>query len=83
MADCDEALRELYNYLHNELSDEDRAFITEHLDDCPDCGRAYTFQEQFKVVVARGCQEIPPAELRERIRSMLREPSLWPDDWAR
>ena len=41
---CDEALEELYGYLDGELTEERRALIGAHIDDCTPCFDAFDFE---------------------------------------
>jgi mycothiol system anti-sigma-R factor len=67
MADdgCGETIRELETFLDNELSDDARAQIQEHLDGCVDCLQAFDFQAELKAVIRLKCRsdEIPPSLL--------------------
>jgi mycothiol system anti-sigma-R factor len=71
---CDEALANLYTFLDGEIDDDAIVSrIEAHLDDCPPCGGAFTFEQRLRVVVrTRLREEIPPAMV-ERIRFAIRE----------
>jgi mycothiol system anti-sigma-R factor len=71
--DCDDALQELYSFLDGELTEETRARILQHLEDCPPCFDCYDFQAELKTVISRKCQERVPEGLRDRILAALRE----------
>ena len=43
MADCNETLRELYQFIDGELDEAARKHIQGHLDDCSPCLAAYDF----------------------------------------
>ena len=74
--DCDDHLHELSDYLHGgELTPEKTAHFSEHLDDCPPCLETADFQAELRAVIAKRCCEEVPAELRERIESLLRDPA--------
>lgn len=73
MTECDEpdcmaTIRELDRFLDQELSDEARASIRHHLDDCPDCNHAFDFHAELKQVIGAKCanDEMPP-DLLSRI----------------
>jgi mycothiol system anti-sigma-R factor len=73
-ADCGEVLSEVYLYLDLECSEDRRALIRRHLDDCTDCLHEYGIEHEVKALVARCCgDEVAPVELRERVRVKLRE----------
>ncbi len=66
--DCNDTLRELYNFLDAELSDTARRSTSEHLDGCPDCLSAFDFHAELKQVIQAKCHEDEmPADLLSRI----------------
>ena len=67
MADCNDTLRELYQYLDGQLSDDDRAHIEHHLDDCSPCLEAFDFEAELRLVIRHRCVDQVPDELRQRI----------------
>ncbi|HVX16688.1 MAG TPA: mycothiol system anti-sigma-R factor [Acidimicrobiales bacterium] len=73
MSDCDDALHELYTFLDGELTDEKRARISRHIDDCGSCLEVFDFQVELRAVVQRRCQEQVPEALKARIAAALRE----------
>jgi mycothiol system anti-sigma-R factor len=68
---CDDALHVLYHYLDNELTDESRRQIQQHLDDCPPCYEAFDFEAELRIVIAKKCVEKVPDSLRERIADLI------------
>ena len=73
-ADCSEVLEEVYLYLDLECSEDRRALIQKHLDDCTYCLREYGIEHEVKALVARCCgAEKAPTELRDRLRLKLSE----------
>jgi mycothiol system anti-sigma-R factor len=71
-SDCSEVLGEVYLYLDLECSEQRRALIQKHLDDCSGCLREFGIEHLVKALVARCCgAERAPAELRERLRIKL------------
>jgi mycothiol system anti-sigma-R factor len=72
--DCGVVISEVYLYLDLECSEDRRALIQKHLDDCSDCLREYGIEHEVKALVARCCgDERAPRELRERLRLKLNE----------
>ena len=67
MADCNDTLRELYQYLDGELTDGDRTHIQGHLDDWSPCLAAYAFEAELRLVVRNRCVDQVPESLRARI----------------
>ena len=78
MADCNETLRELYQYLDGELTDDDRTHIQAHLDDCSPCLEAFDFEAELRMVVRYRCIDQVPDELRARIFAALRQEGCEP-----
>ena len=75
--DCSAVLSEVYLYLDLECSEDRRALIQKHLDECSGCLREYGIEHEVKALVARCCgDEVAPVELRERVRVKLRELSV-------
>jgi len=70
--DCSEVIEEVYLYLDLECSEDRRALIQKHLDECSGCLREYGIEHEVKALVARCCgAEKAPTELRERLRIKL------------
>jgi mycothiol system anti-sigma-R factor len=69
--DCTETHLRVYEYLDGELTVWKRLAITRHLDECPPCGEAFTFEVDLRRVVVSKCAEDVPAELKERIARAL------------
>jgi len=65
MPDCNETLRELENFLDDELTDDAKTVIHSHLAGCPDCLQAFDFHAELKAVIAAKCHndEMPPGLL--------------------
>lgn len=66
-SDCNEALRELYEYLDGELTSERRTLIHRHLDRCPPCNGLGDFEIELRQVIAMRCQETVPDHLKDRV----------------
>ena len=73
MADCNETLRELYQFLDGELTEADRLHIQQHLDDCSPCLEAYDFNAELRQVVRSRCVDHVPDSLRERIAKAIKQ----------
>ena len=68
---CDEALEELYGYLDGELTEERRALIGAHIDDCTPCLDAFDFEVELRQVLSRKFRDTVPDDLRRRIADAL------------
>lgn len=65
MGDCNETLRELEQFLDDELSEEAHDAIHAHLDGCEHCLEAFDFHAELRQVIAEKCSsdELPPGLL--------------------
>jgi mycothiol system anti-sigma-R factor len=63
--DCGQTIQELETFLDDELSDEVRSQIHDHLEGCADCLQAFDFQAELKAVIRLKCSndEMPPGLL--------------------
>jgi mycothiol system anti-sigma-R factor len=72
--DCGEILNEVYLYLDLECSDDRRAAIQHHLDECTACLREYGIEQEVRALVQRCCGgDRAPDALRERLRHRILE----------
>ena len=70
--DCGQILNEVYLFLDLECSDERRAAIQHHLEECSSCLREYGIEQEVRVVVARCCGgDRAPDSVRESLRSKI------------
>ena len=75
--DCSEVLARVYDFLDGEVSDDDRARIAEHLDECSPCLRQYGLEQAVKALVHRSCTcEHAPEHLRVQIVTRIRQISV-------
>ena len=72
VADCSEALAEIYTYLDGELTDEKRALIAGHLEGCNPCIEAFDFEAELRIVISiRARNDEVPESLRISILERL------------
>jgi mycothiol system anti-sigma-R factor len=69
--DCLETVHRLYHYLDGELTDDRRADIARHLDDCLPCLHAFDFEAELRKLIANRCKDHVPDHLRERIAAAI------------
>ena len=71
--DCDRAMRQLFDYLDEELTAERMREVREHLISCSRCLPHHDFEKAFLQALAntRGEHVMPP-ELRGRVLGALR-----------
>ncbi len=68
---CDKAKAELEEYLHREVSEQDFADITEHLEACDDCSAEHLVGLTLTLRMQKACQEKAPDDLRQAILARL------------
>lgn len=72
MITCQDCTRALHPFLDRELSDEDIVQVRQHLDACPGCLHAFTFEESLRrLVKVRSREQHAPEGLRARIVACL------------
>ncbi len=71
MGECDDALSELYTFLDEELTPENRARIRDHLDACHGCLEVYDFEAELRHVIAQKCRDQVPPDVLQRLRDKL------------
>ena len=71
MSDCENSLHALYSYLDGELTDDRRAVIQHHLDDCQPCAEPYDFEAELRIVIRRKCAEQVPDTLVAKVKAAL------------
>ncbi|WP_061961735.1 mycothiol system anti-sigma-R factor [Demequina flava] len=71
-ADCSDALDRLFEYIDEELPEEEVQRIGAHLKSCPPCEAEHQIKEKIKALTARTGGEKAPEELRIRVLESLR-----------
>lgn len=71
MSDCETIRQLLYSYLDEELGADEAVLVREHLEACPECGRAAAAERRFLARIAETCRETAPASLRARVEGIL------------
>lgn len=69
--DCNEAVRQLYDFLDGELTEERRREIATHLDDCGPCADAAGFEAELRVVISSRCKDRVPESLIQRVAAAI------------
>jgi mycothiol system anti-sigma-R factor len=74
---CEDVLADVWLFLDNECDQQRREALRRHLDDCGSCLEHYGIEEHLKQLLHRKCGgEHAPQELRERLRSSIRDTVL-------
>ncbi|MGH7467602.1 MAG: zf-HC2 domain-containing protein [Longimicrobiales bacterium] len=72
--DCRAAMRQLYDYLDGELSDQARQQVRVHLDSCRECFAHASFERDLLDLISKGWQDLKaPATLVQRIRKQIKD----------
>ena len=71
--DCEEVKRNVHEFLHAEMEENQLQEITSHIANCDSCEQHYDIEVVFNQVIQRSCDEAPTAELAERVKNRLRE----------
>lgn len=79
MLDCDAVMRQLWDYLDAQLTDESMAAIEAHLLMCQKCRPHADFRRAFERAVSASREDVGETDaLRERIRAALRLEAMQP-----
>ena len=70
---CDEASRQLYQYLDDELDQLTAARIRVHLEECSGCFGSFEFERRLKGVIRSHLEEDMPETLVASVRELIRE----------
>ena len=71
--ECQDALRNMYQFLDKELPKSEVAHVQSHLDECIPCLEAFEFETELKAVIANKCQEAVPSHLYAKVQASLRQ----------
>lgn len=71
--DCEDVKRNVHEFLHSELHEEELGAITAHIANCDSCEQHYDIEIVFNQVIQRSCDEAPAEELADRVMKRLRE----------
>lgn len=68
---CDDALKNLYVYLDNELDAVTSEGIREHIEQCGECFGSFDFEIRLKRVVRERLSEEVPQKFLEKLRVVI------------
>jgi mycothiol system anti-sigma-R factor len=71
--DCASVLDHVYEYIDQEMADDDLATVKQHLEECSPCLAEYGLEQAVKALVHRSCCETAPNELRAKVLSKIRQ----------
>lgn len=72
--DCATVLDRLYEYIDQEMGDDDYTVVRRHLDECIPCLRKHDLEREVKWLVQRacGCEPVPD-DLRAKVLLRIRQ----------
>ena len=70
--DCEQALRQVYEYLDEELGDHDHEAMKHHLSICKSCFSRFEFEQRLKEKVKGLRDEQPTDSASDRIKQLLK-----------
>jgi mycothiol system anti-sigma-R factor len=71
--DCSEVLDRVYEYIDQEMADDDCATVQRHLDECAPCLAEFGLEQAVKALVQRSCGcDTAPEQLRVKILAKIR-----------
>jgi anti-sigma factor (TIGR02949 family) len=68
---CEQALRQIFEYVDHELGEAERATLERHLHMCHSCYSRAEFEARLKVKLSELKKDNRDATVRERIKSLL------------
>ena len=68
---CEQALRQLFQYIDRELDDTKRAAMEHHLHTCHSCYSRVEFERRLKAKLGELKKDDADPEVRERIKRLL------------
>ena len=69
---CEQALKQILEYIDHELGEHEREAMQEHLHTCKSCFSRMEFERRLKEKVGALCDEEVPSQLGERIKGLLK-----------
>lgn len=69
---CEQALKQILEYIDHELGEHERTAMQQHLHTCKSCFSRVEFERRLKEKVGALCDEEVPSELAARVKGLLR-----------
>jgi len=70
--DCATVLDQVYEYIDQEMADDDCATVRRHLDECAPCLAEFGLEQAVKALVQRSCCDTAPEQLRLKVLAKIR-----------
>jgi anti-sigma factor (TIGR02949 family) len=71
--DCEQALKQILEYVDHELGEHDHSLMEQHLRTCKSCFSRMEFERLLKGKVKELREERASPEIRERIKALLKD----------
>ena len=70
--DCKRVRKSIFLFIDEELEEEDRGSVEEHLSECPPCDQTVRYMRKFLLVVRERCvRHVASTTLRKRILTSM------------
>lgn len=69
--DCEQAIKQIFEFIDHELSDGEHALLEQHLRICKSCFSRVEFERMLKQKMGALAGEVPTAALSARVRKLL------------
>jgi len=69
---CEQALKQILDYIDHELGEHERAAMQQHLHTCKSCFSRMEFERRLKEKVGALCDDEVPSQLGERVKGLLK-----------
>jgi len=69
---CEQALKQILEYIDHELGEHERAAMQQHLHTCKSCFSRMEFERRLKEKVGALCDDEVPSQLGERVKGLLK-----------
>ena len=75
--DCEQVVRQLWDYLDGELTDDRMTDVRAHLKACRGCFPHFDFEREFLEAIAKSkLEQSAPEDLRRKVMAKLRKAGL-------
>jgi anti-sigma factor (TIGR02949 family) len=69
--DCEQALKQIFEFIDHELSDRELVLLEQHLHTCKSCFSRMEFERILKQKIGALASGVPTATLDARVRKLL------------
>lgn len=71
--ECEQAIRQMLEYLDKELEQHDHDAMHNHLESCRECYSRMEFEQRLKQMVGESREEKAPESLSSRVKDLLKK----------